>query len=103
MMARGSVVFATRHRVHRARTTLCRSFRSTPARVRQRGIGGPSGSGAPGGSGMFAAEFVAMLLWGAASFVIVYWLSGTFDWNPFVVVGAWLLTGFIVLGGARTA
>ncbi|TCC33713.1 hypothetical protein [Kribbella sindirgiensis] len=62
----------------------------------QRGIGGPAASGAVGGSGMFAAEFVAMLLWAAASFVIIYWLSGTFDWNPVVVVGAWLVTGLVV-------
>jgi len=62
-----------------------------------RAIGGPEPSGAPGGGGMVAAEFGAMLVWAAASFVIIFWLSGTFDWSWIVVVGVWLLTGLVVV------
>jgi Zn-dependent protease with chaperone function len=46
---------------------------------------------------MVVAEVLAMLLWCGASFVIVYWLSGTFDWNPLATVGVWLATALIVI------
>lgn len=62
----------------------------------QRGIGGSSAPRSPGGLGLVAAEFVALLLWNAASLVIMYWLSGTLDLSTPGVIGVWLLTGLIV-------
>ncbi len=38
-----------------------------------------------------------MLLWAAASFVILYWLSQTFEFSASILIAIWLLSGLIVL------
>ncbi|WP_328998444.1 hypothetical protein OHA18_28800 [Kribbella sp. NBC_00709] len=62
----------------------------------QHAIGGASGR-TSGSAGVRAAEGIAMLLWAAASFVIILWTSGAFDWNTLVVMVVWVLTGLIVV------
>ncbi|MFI5731094.1 hypothetical protein ACIA49_13305 [Kribbella sp. NPDC051587] len=62
------------------------------------GAGEPtSATGVPGGAGLLAAEVLSMVLWAGASFLIVFWLTQTFDWPSWGLIAGWLLTGLVVI------